>query len=99
MFSYSCVVILGGKFVIYSNALKKYFYPVLNQLANGCLSPSNEEFPCGSQIEGLQLLLQYNAQNGIPLCKFLEKLFTELESFVLGVSKQFAFQEREVNGL
>jgi zinc finger-like protein len=70
---------------------------VLNQLGNGCLSTSNEEFPWGSQIEGLQLLLQYNAQNATTLCKFLEKLSTELESFVLGVRKQFAFQELEVN--
>jgi hypothetical protein len=55
---------------------------MLNQLANCCLSPSNEEFSCASQIEDLQLLPQYNGQNGIPLCKFLEKLFTEFESFV-----------------
>jgi zinc finger-like protein len=80
----------------YSNALKKFFYPVLNQLANGCLSPSDEQCSNGSHIEGLQLLLHHNAQNGMPLCKFLDKLCGELESFMLGVSKQFSFQETEV---
>ncbi|KAK4568395.1 hypothetical protein RGQ29_003971 [Quercus rubra] len=80
----------------YSNAQEKFFYPMLNQLANGCLSPSDEQFPNGSYIEGLQLLLHHNVQNGIPLCKFLDKLCRELESFMLGVSKQFSFQETKV---
>ena len=72
---------------------------MLNQLANGCLSPSDEQFPNGSYIEGLQLLLHHNVQKGIPLCKFLDKLCRELESFMLGVSKQFSFQETKVNCL
>lgn len=84
---------------MYSNALRKLFYPLLNQLANDFLSPSNERFPSGSHVESLLCLLQHNAQNGIPLGKFLKNICRELEAFVLEVSKQFAFQEMEVTFL
>ncbi|KAF5459796.1 hypothetical protein F2P56_019714 [Juglans regia] len=80
----------------YGNALKTFFYPVLNQLANCCPPPSDEQFLNGHHIEGLLLLLQYNPQNGISLCLFLENLCRELESFLLEVNKQFALQEMEV---
>lgn len=84
---------------MYSNALKTFFYPVLNRLANCCLPPSDEQFLNGHHIEGLLLLLQYNPQNGTSLSMFLENLCRELESFLLEVNKQFAFQEMEVNCL
>ncbi|KAB1216691.1 putative RING finger protein C2F3.16 [Morella rubra] len=94
-------VVIQLKFLVdvlsfYSNALRKLFYPLLNQLANDFLSPSNERFPSGSHVESLLCLLQHNAQNGIPLGKFLKNICRELEAFVLEVSKQFAFQEMEV---
>ncbi|TKY55135.1 RING finger protein [Spatholobus suberectus] len=82
--------------IFYSNAQKKFFHPVLNKHAYDWLSKSIEQFLGESNIEDIQQLLFYNSESGIPLSKFVEKLCLKLESFVLGVNKQFAFQENEV---
>ncbi|KAK9278654.1 hypothetical protein L1049_028227 [Liquidambar formosana] len=100
-FSTLASVIVQLKFLVdilifYSNALDKIFYPVLNKVSNGCQSLPYGQFPDESQIEGLQRSLNYDAQNGIPLCKFVEKLCWELESFLKGIIKHLAFQETEV---
>lgn len=87
---------LADVLIFYSNALDKIFYPLLDLLSDGCLSPSYKRFPDESQIEGLQRLLHYNAKNGIPLSKFVEKLCWELESFVMGIGDHLVFQEMEV---
>ncbi|PQP92709.1 uncharacterized protein Pyn_05967 [Prunus yedoensis var. nudiflora] len=80
----------------YSSALEKLFHPVLNELFNSCLYPSSEQFPNEIHVEGLQRLLYCTPENGTPLCKFVEKLCWELESFVVGINKHFAFQETKV---
>ncbi|KAA8542369.1 hypothetical protein F0562_023494 [Nyssa sinensis] len=82
--------------IFYSNALDKIFHPLLNELAQGCSSPLYERYPNGSQIEGLQRLLYSKSQDGIPLCNFVEKLYRELELFVMGISKHLVFLETEV---
>ncbi|KAK3226051.1 hypothetical protein Dsin_005913 [Dipteronia sinensis] len=78
--------------ILYRTTMEKFCYPVLNELPSGCPSPPEEQF----HIEGLQKLLNHFFQDGIPLCKFVETLICELESFVMQVSKQFSFQETEV---
>ncbi|EXB42060.1 Uncharacterized RING finger protein [Morus notabilis] len=83
-------------FLIYSNALDKLFCPVLNQLVHGCMSPSAEGFRGEKHIEGLQMLLYQSAQKDINVGKFVNKLCWELESFIVELSKQFAFHEAEV---
>jgi len=83
-------------FSYYSNALKKFFHPVLSKYANVWLSKSIEKFLGESNIEDIQQLLFYNSESGTSLSKFVEKLCQKLESFVSGVNKQFAFQENEV---
>ncbi|XP_028784078.1 zinc finger protein BRUTUS-like At1g18910 isoform X2 [Neltuma alba] len=80
----------------YSNAQKKFFYSVLSELAYGWLTKSSEQFLGESHIEDLQQLLLYNAESGMPLSEFVEKLCRELELFMTRVSKQFAFQETQV---
>ncbi|KAI9117590.1 hypothetical protein K1719_011756 [Acacia pycnantha] len=82
--------------IFYSNAQKKFFYPVLSELANGWLTKSSEQFLGESHIEDLQRLLLYNAESDIPLSEFVEKLCRELELFMTRINKQFAFQETEV---
>ncbi|RXH76061.1 hypothetical protein DVH24_001640 [Malus domestica] len=80
----------------YSSALEKLYHPVLNELFNGCLYPYSEQFPNESHVEGLQRLLYHEPQDGTPLSKFVEKLCWELESFLVGINKYFAFQETKV---
>ncbi|CAN6717852.1 unnamed protein product [Malus baccata var. baccata] len=80
----------------YSSALEKLYHPVLNELFNGCLYPYSEQFSNESHVEGLQRLLYYEPQDGTPLSKFVEKLCWELESFLVGINKYFAFQETKV---
>lgn len=83
-------------FLTYSNALEKLFYPVFNELVTGNLSSSTERFPNENHIEGLQRLLYSGAKNDMPLPKLVEKLCCELESLIVEISKQFSFQESEV---
>ncbi|KAK4257144.1 hypothetical protein QN277_006769 [Acacia crassicarpa] len=82
--------------IFYSNAQKKFFHPVLSELANGWLTKSSEQFLGESHIEDLQQLLLYDAESGIPLPDFVEKLCRELELFMTRINKKFAFQETEV---
>lgn len=79
-------------FPIYSAALEKFCYPVLDELPASCRSPPKVQF----QVESLQQLLNCYIQNGVPMCMYVDKLFYELESFVMDISKQFTIQETEV---
>lgn len=98
IFSFSSIfVFLIELFLLNSNALKKFFYPVLNKLANNHLSMcSSDQFSIETHIESLHQFLQCNAKNGLGLSQFVEKLCYELESFVRDIGKQFYFQETEV---
>lgn len=87
---------LADVLIIYSNALKKFFHPVLKKHAHKRLSKSTEHFLGESHIEDLQQLLFYNSESEMPLTKFVEKLCGKLELFVSTVNKQFSFQEIEV---
>ncbi|XP_054821497.1 zinc finger protein BRUTUS-like At1g18910 isoform X3 [Prosopis cineraria] len=82
--------------ICYSNAQKKFFYPVLSELAYGWLTKSTEQFFGESHVEDLQQLLLCNAENSMPSSEFVEKLCRELGLFVARINKQFAFQETEV---
>ncbi|KAF2316006.1 hypothetical protein GH714_040801 [Hevea brasiliensis] len=83
--------------IFYSNALKKFFYPVLNKVSDNHLSiSSSDQFSIESHIGSLHQLLQYDTKNGLGLSQFVEKLCQELESFVMDIGKQFYFQEIEV---
>ncbi|KAF5734721.1 hypothetical protein HS088_TW15G00213 [Tripterygium wilfordii] len=80
---------LADVLVYYSNALKRLFYPLSNELANGQLS-------IDGRIESLQYLLHTKTNNSLPLSKFVEMLCQELKKFVKGVSKLFTFLENKV---
>lgn len=79
-------------FLVYSTALERFYYPGINELPSGCPARPKEQF----HVEPLQQLLYHYFHNSNPPCKFVEKLIWELESFVIDVRKQFAFQETEV---
>ncbi|KAF7806148.1 zinc finger protein BRUTUS-like [Senna tora] len=82
--------------IFYRNAQKKFFPSVLSELGYGWLTKCTEQFLSESHIEDLQRLLFYNAESGMPLCKFVEELYRELKLFMTGLNNQFAFQETEV---
>ncbi|WRX17327.1 zinc finger protein [Theobroma cacao] len=82
--------------IFYSNALEKFFYPVLVDVSNSQLSLPTQHLYIACHIEHLQYLLHYNDQKGWATNEFAEKLFHKLESFVMNVDKQFGLQEKEV---
>lgn len=83
---------------IYSDALEKVIFPVLNKHVDGELCFSHQQFPEESQIEDLLCVLQsFNALNKKPFSKLVEKLCWQLESFITGINKHLAFQESEVH--
>ncbi|KAH9775849.1 zinc finger protein BRUTUS-like [Citrus sinensis] len=77
--------------IFYGTALERFYYPGINELPSGCPARPKEQF----HVEPLQQLLYHYFHNSNPPCKFVEKLICELESFVMDVRKQFAFQETE----
>lgn len=83
--------------LVYSHALKKFVYPMLKEPVNSH-RPNfpDEHFLLGTSIEHLHQLLQRNAQIGMPLDKYAEKLCHELESFLTNITKWFYLQEIEV---
>ncbi|XP_022768172.1 zinc finger protein BRUTUS-like At1g74770 [Durio zibethinus] len=87
---------LADVLIFYSNALEKFFYPVLVDISNIQLSLPTQHLYIASHIEQLQYLLHYNDQKGIQTNKFVEKLCQKLGSFVMNVDKQFSLQEKEV---
>ncbi|XP_073219425.1 zinc finger protein BRUTUS-like At1g18910 [Cicer arietinum] len=86
---------LADVLIFYSNALKKFFHPVLEKLSHDCFSKSTEHFLGESHIEVIQQLLFCNSESGMPLPNFVEKLCGTLEIFVSAVNKQFSLQEIE----
>lgn len=86
--------------LIYSDALERVFFPVLNELADGCLSFSHQWFLDESRIEALlQLLQNFDALDGTSLSILVGKLCGQLESFMMRISKHLAFQETEVHSI
>ncbi|KAH9719891.1 zinc finger protein BRUTUS-like [Citrus sinensis] len=77
--------------IFYGTALERFYYPGINELPSGCPARPKEQF----HVEPLQQLLYHYFHNSNPPCKFVEKLIWELESFVIDVRKQIAFQETE----
>ncbi|XVF54236.1 hypothetical protein PTKIN_Ptkin05aG0164300 [Pterospermum kingtungense] len=87
---------LADVLIFYSNALDKFFYPVLIDVSNIQLSLPIQHLNIVSHIDQLQYLLYYNDRKGIQPNEFVEKLRQKLESFVMNVDKQFSLQEKEV---
>ncbi|KAJ4836508.1 hypothetical protein Tsubulata_036212 [Turnera subulata] len=87
---------LADVVIFYSNALKKFFYPMLNDFGDHQFSPSGGLTAIESCVESLHCLLHCNYGNDVPSCKVVDQLCQELESFNVDISKQFHFQETEV---
>ncbi|KAI3894295.1 hypothetical protein MKX03_001842 [Papaver bracteatum] len=82
--------------IFYSAAMDKVFFSVLNELVDESSSFSYGRFPDDSQIEGLFQALQIFSSQNITSSSHLEKVRSQLVSFIEGVSAHFAFQESEV---
>ncbi|XVE54866.1 hypothetical protein DITRI_Ditri03aG0117000 [Diplodiscus trichospermus] len=87
---------LADVLIFYSNALEKFFYPILVDIFNIQPSLPTQHLYIAIDIEHLQYLLHYNDQKGRQTNEFVEKLRQKLESFVMNVDKQFSLQEKEV---
>ncbi|CAI0399161.1 unnamed protein product, partial [Linum tenue] len=88
---------LADVVTFYSNALKKFFDPMLNRLASDHFSGLyGDLFPIGSRLERIQQLLHFNTRKNLAGHEFVEKLCQEIESFAVEVSKQFNFLEAKV---
>ncbi|XP_042502259.1 zinc finger protein BRUTUS-like At1g74770 isoform X2 [Macadamia integrifolia] len=83
--------------IFYGVALEKVFFPALNELADGSLSFSQQWFPDEIQIASLvQLLQNFNVEDGPSLSSLVEKLCLTLEPLVVKIFKHLDFQEKEI---
>ena len=83
-------------FVCCSNAFKKFFHPVLEEIADGCYSSANQ-FTIDGCLESFQRRLYSSADPKMRTEGFILKLQEELESLIVQVTRQFSIQRREVN--
>ncbi|XP_077210155.1 zinc finger protein BRUTUS-like At1g18910 [Tasmannia lanceolata] len=91
------IMFIADVLIFYSDALEKVILPVLNELGDSSICFSHQLFPEESQIEGLLHVLQtFNAQSEKSLLRLVEELYQKLESFMMGISQHFTFQESEV---
>ncbi|CAH8355874.1 unnamed protein product [Eruca vesicaria subsp. sativa] len=81
--------------VSYSNAFKKFFHPVLDDITDGRSSSANQ-FTIDGCLETFQRLLYKSADPKMRTDGFILKLKEELESLIVQVAKQFSRQRREV---
>ncbi|CAH2067293.1 unnamed protein product [Thlaspi arvense] len=86
---------LADVLVSYSNAFKKFFHPVLEDIADG-RSSTPKHFTIDVCLESFQRLLYKSADDQVRTDNFILKLQEELESLIVQVTKQFSAQRREV---
>ncbi|KAL0701751.1 hypothetical protein Bca4012_057873 [Brassica carinata] len=86
---------LADVLVSYSNAFKKFFHPVLEEIADGRSSTANQVTLDGC-LETFQRLLYKSADPKMRTDGFILKLQEELESLIVQVANQFSIQRREV---
>ncbi|CAN1753668.1 Zinc finger protein BRUTUS-like At1g74770 [Linum perenne] len=88
---------LADVVTFYSNALKKFFDPVLSSLATDHFTGLYAaKSPDESNLERIQQLLHDNTQNNLPAHEFMEKICQGMQVLVVEVSKQFKFLEAKV---
>lgn len=82
-----------------SNAFKKFFHPLLGEIADRGSSLTVKQFTTDGCLENFQRLLYKSADDKMRTGNFLLKLQEELESLIVQVTKQFYIQRTEVNFL
>lgn len=78
-----------------SNAFKKFFHPVLEEMTDR-RSSSAKQFTINGCLENFQRLLYKGADDKIRTDDFLLKLQEELEALIVQVAKHFSVQRTEV---
>ncbi|KAG7659586.1 Zinc finger CHY-type [Arabidopsis suecica] len=86
---------LADVLVSYSNAFKKFFHPVLEEMT-ARRSSTAKQFNIDDCLENFQRLLYKSADDKTKTDNFLLQLQEELESLIIQVTKQFAIQRTEV---
>lgn len=81
-----------------SNAFKKFFYRVLEEMTDR-RSSTAKQFTIDVCLENFQRLLYKSADDKIRTDNFLLKLQEELEALRVQVTKHFSVQRTEVNFL
>ncbi|CAA7043287.1 unnamed protein product [Microthlaspi erraticum] len=86
---------LADVLVSYSNAFKKFFHPLLDEITDRRSSSTAKQFTIDGCLENFQRLL-YKTDGKMRTDNFLLKLQEELESLIVQVTKQFYIQRTEV---
>ncbi|KAL1216715.1 Zinc finger protein BRUTUS-like [Cardamine amara subsp. amara] len=86
---------LADVLVSYSNAFKKFFHPVLQEMADH-RSSTAKQFTIDCALENFQRLLYKYAGDKTRTDTFLLHLQEELESLIVQVTKQFSLLRTEV---
>ncbi|ESQ27678.1 hypothetical protein EUTSA_v10018022mg [Eutrema salsugineum] len=86
---------LADVLVSYSNAFKKFFHPVLEEIIDGC-SSTPKQFTIDGYLESFQRLLYKSADDKPRTDNFLLMLQEELESLIVQVANHFSVQRTEV---
>uniref|UniRef100_A0A1J3CE36 Putative RING finger protein C2F3.16 n=1 Tax=Noccaea caerulescens TaxID=107243 RepID=A0A1J3CE36_NOCCA len=87
---------LADVLVSFSNAFKKFFHPLLGEIADRGSSSTVKQFTTDGCLENFQRLLYKSADDKMRTDNFLLKLQEELESLIVQVTKQFYIQRTEV---
>lgn len=77
-----------------SNAFKKFFYPVFEEMVDQHSSTS-KQFTIDAHVENFKRSLDLEIRTGSD--NFVITLQGKLESLILTVAKQFSVEETEVN--
>ncbi|CAL9240681.1 unnamed protein product [Arabidopsis halleri] len=86
---------LADVLVSYSNAFKKFFHPVLEEMTSRRSSTATQ-FTIDDCLENFQRFLYKSADDKTRTNNFILQLQGELESLIVQVTKQFAIQRTEV---
>ncbi|KFK41911.1 hypothetical protein AALP_AA2G188400 [Arabis alpina] len=86
---------LADVLVSYSNAFKKFFHRVLEEMTD-CLASTAKQFTIDGCLENFQRLLYKGADDKIRTDNYLLKLQEELEAVIVQVTKHFSLQRTEV---
>ncbi|CAA7013653.1 unnamed protein product [Microthlaspi erraticum] len=85
---------LADVLIFYSNAFKKLFYPVFEEMVDHQHSSTSKQFTIDVHVENFKRSLDLETRTGSD--NFVKTLQEKLESLILTVAKQFSLEETEV---
>ncbi|CAE5957900.1 unnamed protein product [Arabidopsis arenosa] len=85
---------LADVLIFYGNALKKFFYPVFEEMVDQQHSSFSKQFTIDDHVENFKKSLDLETRTGSD--NFVMTLQKKLESLILTVTKHFSIEETEV---